>query len=652
MLALWAAAGFAQVGEANDSIVRLNNVTVEAGRGKKEVRSTAPIHRIDREKLTVAGITDISDAIHRLPGTVLRDYGGAGGLKTVSVRGFGAGHTGVVYDGVMLSDCQSGQIDLSRYSLDNVGELSLTIGDNDDIFVPARAAASAATFAISSMPIGERPFFTAQMRFGSFGYLNPFVRGGGNVSENLRLSGNLDFVHTRNDYPFTLVNGKTVTRERRNNSLMNSGHGEIGADWKISDSQSLSAKIYGYHNGRQLPGPIVYYNSSSHERLRESNVFAQALYRNRLSQILSLRVWGKFDWSGSLYMDTDGKYPGGELNQHYWQREYYLAGALLINPWSHWSFDYSADWAYNNLNSNLKTDTKPRRTSILQSATARYSNGRLTAMARVLLSIYLNSALKGDNPKNATRLSPSASLSYRILTSEALYFRAGYKSIFRMPSFNEAYFDHYGSLDVLPETTEQLNVGFTWQLPSDEWLSSLVLTADGYMNSVKDKIVAVPYNMFVWRVVNLGKVRVFGLDVTLNSKTNIATNHSLTAALNYSYQRAQVRTSPESREWMKQVAYTPLNSGSASLGWENPWVNLTVHGTAVSARFTTNDNLPATRIKGYAEFGTTLWRAFRLRKYKIELRADLINMLDKQYEVVARYPMPGRSWQATVKFEF
>ena len=36
--------------------------------------------------------------------------------------------TGVSYDGVMLSECQSGEIDLSRYSLDNVAHLTLTIG--------------------------------------------------------------------------------------------------------------------------------------------------------------------------------------------------------------------------------------------------------------------------------------------------------------------------------------------------------------------------------------------------------------------------------------------------------------------------------------------------------------------------------------------
>ena len=80
-----------------------------------------------------------------MPGITLTDYGGAGGLKTVSVRGFGSKHTLVVYDGVGLSNNQSGSIDVSRYSLDNVSDMALVVGDGDDIFQPARNMASAAS---------------------------------------------------------------------------------------------------------------------------------------------------------------------------------------------------------------------------------------------------------------------------------------------------------------------------------------------------------------------------------------------------------------------------------------------------------------------------------------------------------------------------
>jgi outer membrane cobalamin receptor len=48
------------------------------------------------------------------------------------------------------------------------------------------------------------------------------------------------------------------------------------------------------------------------------------------------------------------------------------------------------------------------------------------------------------------------------------------------------------------------------------------------------------------------------------------------------------------------------------------------------------------------EVGLTLYRDIRLRHCALELRADMTNLLDKQYEIIARYPMPGRAWALSV----
>ena len=174
-----------------DRTHQLREVMVTESRRQQEVTSTAPLHIINREQMLSLGVTDVADALHRIPGVTLRDYGGAGGLKTVSVRGFGAKHTGVSYDGVMLSDCQSGEIDLSRYSLDNVDQLSLVIGDNDDIFIPARNASVPAILSIQTigMPSADKhPHLTAQLKMGSFGYVSPFLRYEQNVNDRLAIS--------------------------------------------------------------------------------------------------------------------------------------------------------------------------------------------------------------------------------------------------------------------------------------------------------------------------------------------------------------------------------------------------------------------------------------------------------------------------------
>lgn len=634
----------------------LQEFEVVSERVRKEVTSTAPLFNLTNERMKTMGITDISDALHRLPGINIRDYGGAGGMKTVSVRGFGTTHTGVIYDGIVLSDCQSGKIDLSRYSLDNVGSLSLIVGDNSDIFVPAKASASAASIIISTMsvpgPQDSLWHLTGQMRFGSFGTYNPYVKIGKSITPKFSFSAIGEYTHARNDYPFTLKNGILVTRERRNNSMMNSAHGEINTRWRITPASTLDAKVYYYDNNRELPGLVILYNPICHEKLRDRNFFGQLTYKNLSLSKFLFQGLAKFNWDASLYHDEDGKYPGGVLDEDYYQREVYVSGSALYVPTDKLAFNYSADYFYNNLTTNQMEVVGPCRHSVLQSFTGKFQNSWLLATARLLWSIYDNGVKEGTSSKDENKLSPSLSVSVQPMRNRLFFIRASYKNIFRMPTFNETYYFRMGSTSLKPEDTDQFNLGLTWQYNSVGWLNALVLTGDVYYNNVKDKIVALPTNMFIWTMTNMDKARAFGADVTASATFNIARRQSLVFAGNYSWQRVQPRTSPTDPDYNKQEAYTPIHSGAASLSWENPWVNVVVHTTGASDRYGTNSNLPITRIKGYMEMGAALIRSFKIKRNTIDLRFDLTNILDTQYEIVGNYPMPGRAWKFTVTYKY
>lgn len=76
----------------------------------------------------------VSDAVKHFSGVTVKDYGGIGGLKTVSIRSLGAQHTVVGYDGIAVTDCQTGQVDIGRFSLENVDRLMLSNGQSDQIF--------------------------------------------------------------------------------------------------------------------------------------------------------------------------------------------------------------------------------------------------------------------------------------------------------------------------------------------------------------------------------------------------------------------------------------------------------------------------------------------------------------------------------------
>jgi len=656
--------GFSQTDTITDRVHQIEEVTIVETPRRHTLTSTSPLHFLDRQDMQTMGITDIADALHRMPGITLRDYGGAGGMKTVSVRGFGAKHTGVSYDGVMLSDCQSGEIDLSRYSLDNVDNISLVIGDNDDIFIPARQASTPAVLHIQTLrlpSVDTKPHLTTQVKVGSFGYVSPFVRYEQNFSNRFAFSAVAEYTYAENDYPYELQNGDYTISERRTNSRMNSGHGELNYLWNINAKNRLSGKVYYYDNDRQLPGQVRYYTNLSSETLRDRNFFGQLMYQSRQSDILSFKWNARYNWSASIYRDR--LMAGGVNDASYWQREVYTSAALLYTPTPHWAFDYSVDYAFNNLNgSSWRTVLgKPYRHTLLQSATVKYRTLRLTVLARLLYSLYLNEQkdipvtnridISQNSAGNMRRLSPSVSLSYRLLADRDFYLRASYKNIFRSPTFNESYYYHYGSPNLKPEITDQFNLGATYATDASRPLQ-LHLTLDLYYNHVKDMIVAVPYNMFVWTCVNLAKVRTYGIDATLRGNYQLNPQYHLLFTGNYTYHKAEDRTRSDSPYFGNQVAYVPRHTGSASVAFENPWVNVSFHGSGVSARWSNNEHYEGTLIDGYVDCGLTFYRAFTFGIHHLEARFDWKNIFNSHYEIVWHYPMPGRSYQMTINYKF
>lgn len=631
----------------------IDEVIVYGDRSGGNYRSTAPVYSITQGTLDRLGVTDISSALSRLPGVTLKDYGGAGGLKTVSVRGFGAQHTNVIYDGAAISNHRSGSIDVSRYSMDNVSDISLVIGDNEDIFQPARSVASAATLHINTMKMPTSDLathLTAQMKAGSWGYVAPHFRIDKNLSKKFGVSLVADFLHADNNYPYKIKNVDHWESSTRNNSRMNSGTAELNMAYHPSEKNLLTLKGYYYHNDRRLPGMVHYYVNDSRQSMKDENAFGQFNWTSTLSQRLRLNYMAKFNYDMTDFKDP--AYPGGVKDHRYWQREYYTSACLLYKFSENLSVDYSADYSFNNLTGgDVSTYRSPRRNTILQTAAAKFQTSRWTVIGRLIASIYKDKTNIGESAKDISHLSPSLSLNYKVLSKEDLYVRLSYKDIFRAPSFSELYYEHFGSTDLNPERTNQVNLGVTWT-HSYSQASRFSITADTYVNKVKDKIVSIPYDMFKWTNVNLGSVHSHGIDITAHVNHQLSKEHMLIMSGNYTLQKVRDRTGgKESRYYDYQVAYTPEYSGGASLAWENPWVNISGNAILSSSRWPNNEHYQGTMLPGYSNIGITLYRDITVRKCQFHLRFDIKNILNEQYEIVGNYPMPGRSWMATARMK-
>ena len=68
----------------------------------------------------------------------------------------------------------------------------------------------------------------------------------------------------------------------------------------------------------------------------------------------------------------------------------------------------------------------------------------------------------GEKAPDKQRLSPSVSLSYRLLRNENLRLRFSCKDAFRLPTFNDLYYDWHGTPSLRPEKAQQFNLGLTW----------------------------------------------------------------------------------------------------------------------------------------------------------------------------------------------
>ena len=151
--------------------------------------------------------------------------------------------------------------------------------------------------------------------------------------------------------------------------------------------------------------------------------------------------------------------------------------------------------------------------------------------------------------------------------------------------------------------------------------------------------------MFVWRMMNISRVGAYGIDVTTDVVRRLGKRNRLELIANYSLQNAQNRTNRKSPNYRKQIAYTPQHTFAATLSWRNPWVNLAVTADGMSARWTTNEHASGTRIAGFAEVGLSAYRTFSFNHANLTLRGGIQNLFDKQYDIVAHYPMPGRAWK-------
>lgn len=223
-----------------------------------------------------------------------------------------------------------------------------------------------------------------------------------------------------------------------------------------------------------------------------------------------------------------------------------------------------------------------------------------------------------------------------------------------MPTFNDLYYADMGNARLQPERSNQYDVGFSLSHASGDggWLRAITLRADGYYNTVADKIVAYPKGQqFRWTMLNLGRVHIWGIDALASATVQPAPTLSATLRLQYTWQMARDVTSSATPYYRNQIAYIPRHSGSVVVNLQYKQWGLDYSFIYAGKRWDAQENVRRNEMQPWYTHDMALRYAFRLGKSACRASLEVNNLFNQQYEVILNYPMPGTNirmgWEMT-----
>ncbi|MDD2528459.1 MAG: TonB-dependent receptor [Lentimicrobiaceae bacterium] len=643
-----------QAQEPVSDTLQLKGIEVKTRKISRAETSVNPLQILNIAQINTVAGNSVAEAVKTFSGVSLRDYGGIGGLKTVMIRSLGANHTGVFVDGMPVSDIASGQIDLGKLPLDGLEEISLSIGTSATQPFPARAFASAGMINLRSIQPNfehQKTHGNFRLKAGSFGLINPTANLSRKTGEKSWIEITASWLKSDGDYPYIVDNGSAGTQAlNRNNSDITALSAHARYFIHLSDSANFHAKIRLYNSDRGLPGAVVFYNPQSAQRLTNKDFVLNLQYQTKNHHVSTL---GSAGWSRAWLRYVDPYYLGQEkpLDNRYLQNEFYVSQAVDITFGKFLSASTAADGVVNTFSSNLYDNRNPLRLSLLASGNLRYKR-KITETSTGFLLCLIRDKNDSGYQKDLAKFTPFASFSLRMLNEPSLRFRLMYKQSFRMPTFNDLYYNIVGNLNLKPENVHQLNAGLLFSIARNNQFA-ISGRADLFINQVNNKIIAVPtQNLFVWSMRNIGQVQTKGIELQLDQHSEISKNLTLNLSVNFTYQQALDVSNESLSSYRQQIPYIPLEtfSGMASIRYHAVSLNysLLFNGFRyISAANTWENMLP-----GWWVSDVSLSWEKKATKLSYQVKAEATNLFNEQYVVIKSFPMPGRSFALALGLNF
>ena len=552
----------------------------------------------------------------------IKNYGPSG-ISTLSGRGGSASQTAVLWEGFNLQNSMLGQTDLSLIPMFFIDQVDLQYGGGSSFF--GTSGVGGALHLSSQSTKRQGLGLKIQLNGGSFETLQQSLQvsyGFKNYSTSLR------FFHrqAKNNYWFTNNNAfgfpKPVQRQIH----------AATRQWGLLHSQTLTHKKHHFSlqswyqsNHRQLP-PTLLSNQSTDRQ--EDQAWRTALNWKYYTNKWVFKARSAFFWE-RLYFESDAV----QSESQPWSSVTEAEARWYIHP-SH-TLQFGAHYGY------YTAQSQGYQNHPQQSRPALFVHYRfLSSKEKWRANISTR-----QEWVDAQAQRPAVSLGILWHPLPHWRFNAHASHNYRLPTFNDLYWQTLGNPDLVPEYSWNSELGLHYQQTKGRtrWEAN----ANGFCNLIDNWILWSPNAAGLWRPSNIDQVWARGLETSFKFQINWKAWEAQLRA-QYAYTQSIRTQGEDSRIVGNQLIYVPLHQGNAAFLLAFQQTSLLVQAQWTGQRFTDNaNNLP---LPAFALLHLRIEQRLNFGKGALVLYGQANNLLGAEYQIVLNRPMPWQQFEVGLQF--
>lgn len=533
---------------------------------------------------------------------------GLGMVSSPSFRGTTAQQTAVVWNGININSQLNGQTDFNTITTRDFNSIAVRAGGGSSIY--GSSAIGGSIHLNNTISFEEHFSNTLRLNYGSFNTYGGNYKidaSDGKFSVQVSLSRN----SSDNDYDYVDADGKNLNGQYYNTSL----NAAIG--YKINDANFL--KLYSQvfegerHFSLIFPSEIrtKYQDLNTRNLLEWDSFFGQFVSKVKFAALSE-----KYKYFGNI---NSNAYTFGQVRTYIGKYDlaFDAGNAIKLNA----VVDFTQ-------NKGEGSDIKNEQRNI-GSASLLFKH-KLTQ--KILYELSVRKELT-NNYKSPFLFS----LGTKWAASDFYTLKLNGSKNFRVPTFNDLYWQPGGNENLKPESSYQAEIGNEFRF------AGFQLTLTGYYIDIKDMLRWIP-NGSVWSPQNTYKVRTYGGEGLLTWSKNFG-NHHLLFNGTYAY------TVSEDMEKKKQLIYVPYHKATSSLSYS--WKKLAVDYQCLynGEVFTRSDNNSRYNIDAYFVSNASVSYDFGNKNSRI-VGFQVLNLLNENYASVESRFLPGRNFNMYLTLNF